>query len=127
MIIKIFRNIFTVLILFIFLNGTSTAQSVVDSRHNLSVSGPGTVKATNESEVCIFCHTPHNSSPRKPLWNKADPGVTYDLYSSSTLDATPGQPDGFSLLCLSCHDGTIALGDVISRTDLIEIAGGISS
>ena len=127
MIIKIYRIIFSVLIIFTFMTQPGFAQSVVDSRHNLSVSGPGIVKATSESEVCIFCHTPHNSSPRKPLWNKADPGVTYDLYSSSTLDATPGQPDGSSLLCLSCHDGTIALGDVISRAGLIEMAGGISS
>ena len=127
MIIKFFRNIFTVSIIFSFLIQSGLAQSVIDSRHNLSVSGPGTITATSESEVCIFCHTPHNSSPRKPLWNKADPGVTYDLYSSSTLDAVPGQPDGSSILCLSCHDGTIALGNVLSRSTLIEMAGGISA
>jgi len=25
------------------------------------------------------------------------------------MDSTPGQPDGVSKLCLSCHDGTVAL------------------
>ncbi|MEW6054221.1 MAG: cytochrome c3 family protein [Nitrospirota bacterium] len=28
--------------------------------------------------------------------------------------------DGFSKLCLSCHDGTVAIGSVISKEDQIE-------
>lgn len=91
------------------------AQTIISTKHNLSVSGPGTIKASSEQEVCIFCHTPHNSKPQGPLWNRNNPGVTYTLYSSSTLNALPGQPDGSSILCLSCHDGTIALGSVVSR------------
>jgi predicted CXXCH cytochrome family protein len=102
------------------------SQSVVNTVHNLSVSGTGTVKATSETEVCVFCHTPHNSNPTGPLWNRNDPGATYVLYNSSTLQAVPGQPDGSSVLCLSCHDGTIALGDVISRVTDISFSGGIT-
>jgi len=41
-------------------------------------------------------------------------GRTYILYNSSTTQATPGQPDGSSILCLACHDGTIALGQILS-------------
>lgn len=100
------------------------AQSIVTTLHNLSASGPGTVKATSESEICIFCHTPHNSRPVAPLWNRNDPGVSYTLYASSTLQALPGQPDGNSILCLSCHDGTVALGSVISRSSVISMATG---
>ncbi|MCB9059369.1 MAG: hypothetical protein H6627_12430 [Calditrichae bacterium] len=102
------------------------SQSIVNSKHNLSVSGPGDIKATSESEICIFCHTPHQSSPRKPLWNRQDPGSVYEIYNTSTTDASAGQPDGSSVLCLSCHDGTIALGDVLSRAQPIEFSGGIS-
>ncbi|MCB0284279.1 MAG: hypothetical protein KDF60_16955, partial [Calditrichaeota bacterium] len=102
------------------------SQSIVNSKHNLSVSGSGDIKATSESEICIFCHTPHQSSPRKPLWNRQDPGSVYEIYNTSTTDASAGQPDGSSLLCLSCHDGTIALGDVLSRAQPIEFSGGIS-
>ncbi len=101
-------------------------QSIVNSVHNLSAGGPGTVKASSESEICIFCHTPHNSSPRKPLWNRPDPGYHYIPYNSSTLQASPGQPTGTSILCLSCHDGTIALGNVLSRPAAIDFSGGIS-
>ena len=104
-----------------------SGQSVVNTEHNLSVSGPGTVKAVSETEVCIFCHTPHASSPLKPLWNKNASGATYTLYSSSTLQALPGQPDGSAILCLSCHDGTIALGNVVSRQTDIEFSGGITT
>lgn len=96
------------------------AQSIVNTKHNLSVSGSGNVKATSESEICLFCHTPHKSNPVAPLWNRKDPGSSYTLYSSSTMQALPGQPDGSSILCLSCHDGTIALGNVLSRARDIE-------
>lgn len=102
------------------------SQSVVNSVHNLSAGGPGSIKASSESEICIFCHTPHRSSPQSPLWNRNDPGSFYLLYSSSTIEAAPGQPDGSSLLCLSCHDGTIALGSVLSRTTEISFASGVT-
>jgi predicted CXXCH cytochrome family protein len=49
---------------------------------------------------------------------------SYTIYGSSTLDAVPGQPTGASKLCLSCHDGTLALGSVLNRTDQIRMLGG---
>lgn len=95
------------------------ADSIVNSKHNLSASGPGLVKAAAESEICIFCHTPHNSSPEAPLWNRFSSGATYQPYRSTTVKAVIGQPTGASKLCLSCHDGTIALGMVRSRPSLV--------
>ncbi len=100
---------------------------IVTTKHNLSVSGPGTVKASQESQICIFCHTPHNASPSSPLWNRRDPGGQYTPYSSSTAKASPGQPTGASILCLSCHDGTIALGEVLSRSSDISMSGGVTT
>ncbi len=61
------------------------------------------------------------------MWNKDEQGYTYTLYHSSTAESVPGQPDGPSVLCLSCHDGTTALGSVISRTSDIEFSGGITA
>jgi predicted CXXCH cytochrome family protein len=58
------------------------------------------------------------------LWNRAAPTASYIIYGSSTLQGRPGQPSGASKLCLSCHDGTIALGSVLSRMDQIRMAGG---
>jgi len=96
------------------------AQSnVADSKHNLSISGPGPVAAGSESQVCVFCHTPHGAtlSPGAPLWNRQLSTETYTTYTSSSLDAETiagqlDQPAGSSKLCLSCHDGSLALGTV---------------
>jgi predicted CXXCH cytochrome family protein len=104
-----------------------TGSSVVNSPHNLSATGPGTIRATGEQQVCIFCHTPHNASPIQPLWNRNVPVAAYIPYSSSSLQAQPGQPTGTSKLCLSCHDGTIALGSVLSRNQPIAMAGGMTT
>lgn len=96
---------------------SATAGGVADSKHNLSVSGPGSITAVSETEICIFCHTPHGSGPASPLWNRDLPPMTpYRAYSSSTLSITGPvpQPDGASKLCLSCHDGTVALGQTLS-------------
>ncbi len=97
---------------------------VASTVHNLAASGPGTIRAQSEQQICIFCHAPHNTSGVRPLWNREMPATMYQIYSSSTLDANPGQPTGSSKLCLSCHDGTIALGSVLSRAEQIQMSGG---
>ncbi|MHC4063569.1 MAG: cytochrome c3 family protein [Planctomycetota bacterium] len=85
---------------------------LTDTVHNLTATGPGTIKEPGVTELCVFCHTPHNASPQRALWNRALPGTAYTLYQSSTLEATLNQPTGASRLCLSCHDGTLALGNL---------------
>jgi predicted CXXCH cytochrome family protein len=114
------------------LAGTAAAASkpgdVVRSKHDLSIIGGSSVKATTQSEVCVFCHTPHNSNPSRQLWNhQPSSAANYTTYGSSSFDSgtvagtyntLPGraapQPSGSAKLCLSCHDGTIALGATIN-------------
>ncbi|PIU79689.1 MAG: hypothetical protein COS73_03200 [Nitrospirae bacterium CG06_land_8_20_14_3_00_70_43] len=103
------------------------SMSVVDSKHNLSVSGPGPYKSLVEEEVCVFCHTPHESSGVGVLWNRNESVASYITYTSSTLQNAPGQPTGSSKLCLSCHDGTIALGEVRSRPAPIAFPTGLEN
>lgn len=107
--------------------GSMQAESILNSKHNLSVSGPGPIRAVTESEVCLFCHTPHNAEPDTPLWNHAASAATYQPYSSSTLHAQVGQPTGSSRLCLSCHDGTVALGMVRTRPAGIAMRNGVTT
>jgi predicted CXXCH cytochrome family protein len=96
------------------------------TKHNLSVSGPGPIKSTTEQEICIFCHTPHRArTDTGLLWNRPDSPESYTQYQSSSLVAVVGQPTGASKLCLSCHDGTIALGATVSRQAEIPFAGGV--
>ena len=92
--------------------GAMATGNVADSLHNLSVTGPGQFKSQTEDRICIFCHTPHFAAPDAPMWNRRSTG--YTNYRSSSTDAAIGKPDGSSALCLSCHDGTIALGDMLS-------------
>jgi predicted CXXCH cytochrome family protein len=81
------------------------AQSVLSTRHNLSLAGPGPVRSATGAQVCVFCHLPHRGTPG------AGTTAMYEPYASTTLiSRPPGQPSGSSRLCLSCHDGTIALG-----------------
>ncbi|HJV25435.1 MAG TPA: cytochrome c3 family protein [Aromatoleum sp.] len=98
---------------------TAQQANIALTKHNLSKSGPGTVKATTETQICVFCHTPHaaNSAAPAPLWNRTLSSATYTPYTSNSLDAQTifgalSQPGGSSKLCLSCHDGTMALGTV---------------
>ncbi len=99
-------------------------NGIYKSKHNLSVSGPGPIKAMTETRVCVFCHTPHEAKPAAPLWNHDMPkGTIYKLYDSTTLRAkATGQPTGPSRLCLSCHDGSIALGAVGTEAADIRMA-----
>ncbi len=94
------------------------ATGVANTKHNLSASGPGPIKVAGEGRVCIFCHTPHSANPIAPLWNREDTGTYYQTYESSTLQAVVGQPTGSSRLCLSCHDGTIALTQTYNSRNL---------
>ncbi|GAB4177882.1 MAG: cytochrome c3 family protein [Rhodocyclaceae bacterium] len=84
--------------------------SIANTVHNLTPTGPGSFRAPEPVGLCAYCHTPHNASPQRGLWNRALSGATYQLYESSTLKAQVKQPTGASRLCLSCHDGTLAMG-----------------
>jgi hypothetical protein len=119
----------TAICIFFLLIAPSEAGTIATTKHNLSASGPGPIKAVSEQRVCIFCHTPHSSKPDTPLWNRNYDQVAafYTPYSSSTLDGSPGQPNGASKLCLSCHDGLLALGDVISESSPITMQGGVTT
>lgn len=68
---------------------------------------------SENSKNCNVCHVTQkdmNNSP-PPLWTNNLVEQYYLPYSSSTLDATIGQPSSISKMCLSCHDGTIASDD----------------
>jgi predicted CXXCH cytochrome family protein len=98
------------------------AAQITGTKHDLSGKGWGS------TEICLFCHTPHNATTglAAPLWNHATTVATYQLYDSSvssTLNAVPSQPSGVSKLCLSCHDGTVALDSFGTRTGTNFIAG----
>ncbi len=106
----------------IFLVAFATPAGIEDTVHNLGSGGPGDVRALTEERICVFCHAPHRTTGAPPLWNRGDSTASYLLYDSTTFDAAAGQPTGASRMCLSCHDGTVALGDVASEPSEIDFA-----
>lgn len=60
-------------------------------------------------EICKPCHTPHFANPTAgALWNHALTSATYTMFDGSTGTAVANIDSG-SRLCMSCHDGTVAL------------------
>jgi len=108
-------------------------EDIAATRHNLSSKNQeptaGDDVTSSTSEVCVFCHTPHGSTPagttiKAPIWNRnldyqsTTAYVLYDQAWSFSFEgkpSDPSKPTGYSRLCLSCHDGTIALGSVINK------------
>jgi predicted CXXCH cytochrome family protein len=100
--------------------GRPDMGGIINSRHDFRVESTATIKAAAEvpgagEQMCLFCHTPHNADPGPELWNQRMGNVDFGTYQSSTLQSvvTPVTPQDASKLCLSCHDGTIALGDTV--------------
>jgi predicted CXXCH cytochrome family protein len=98
--------------------------SIIDTKHNLSCASNNEVRAEEENRICIFCHAPHSSRGMRALWNRRDSDAVYDIYESSSVRANIGQPTGSSRLCLSCHDGTIAVGSLHASASPIRLASG---
>jgi predicted CXXCH cytochrome family protein len=114
------KLIIAVLLIILLIASAAMAASIVGSKHDLSAvwtKGAGhSAIMNNYGEVCVYCHTPHgaNTDAGAPLWNKSTPTSSYTLYSSATMDTTPSQPSGVSLVCMSCHDGIAAPDRIIN-------------
>ena len=94
-----------------------TGNKVADTPHNLRKATTEGMTLADMGEICVYCHTPHNNNTNieAPLWNRATPAGPYTMYDSPTLDMTiSASPQGVSLACLSCHDNTIALDQVVN-------------
>ena len=101
----------------------------------------GDASATDNGEICIYCHTPHaaNDAGPVPIWNKPSSTQTYLMYGATTAGMagqtlagtlTDATPTDQTLACLSCHDGISAIDSVVNapgsgRSDIngIEIGG----
>ena len=91
-------------------SATAAIGSIVASKHDFSTSGLNAAYKGTGTQVCVYCHAPHATTGSTILWNRAANAATYTLYASGgSMNATVGQPGAVSKLCLSCHDGTVAI------------------
>jgi predicted CXXCH cytochrome family protein len=127
------------------------SAGVANTKHNMSsaanagggmtgVNGDNRIYSTDNPEICIYCHTPHNAIKNDtiPLWNHTLSAVTtYGVYTSPTLDAEItdlGTSNTAALattsnLCLSCHDGTVAINAINNPSNsnlTTTMTGGLS-
>lgn len=68
--------------------------------------------------VCTYCHTPHKALSTQLLWNHT---LSTNTFSWDVAKTTAGTDfprvagntyKGPSAKCLSCHDGSVAVGDI---------------
>ena len=107
------------------------AANVANTPHNLSTSAPFAYNyyADDVTEVCVFCHTPHGGLLVAPLWNHSMPSATgFTHYNSVTLSSylqtelASRNVNDESLVCMACHDGSVAVDHLINEPNEI---GGI--
>ena len=94
--------------------GTASLAGVRETKHNFtSATYNPNAYFVGTRQVCIFCHTTHNADQSTgALWNHEINPPMYDIYQSSSIDMTITQPHEGSLVCLSCHDGTLAINSL---------------
>ncbi len=88
--------------------------SDVMGMHNL---GPGSSSPITGArpDSCAYCHAPH-SGLNRGLWNQKLTTQSYTVYASDTEANKGRQPTlgADSNQCLSCHDGTVAVGATVA-------------
>lgn len=116
--------------------GVNPGTGIKQTSHDLSSGGVGmaynggTLADPTLDRICVYCHAPHHTiTPAAaatagldyfPLWNHAVSTITsWQTYTNGTgsepgsishkLNATIVNPGNVSKLCLSCHDGSVAI------------------
>lgn len=130
-----------VLVVALALLGANAAMAAIaNTKHDLSSTSTNSIAETVANlSSCQFCHTPHLGSNTvvvgAPLWNRSISAVAsfdtgssvgqYQVYgaifanvSGATLSGTTvGAPGPNSKTCLSCHDGSLSIGNVLVGTN----------
>jgi len=88
------------------------ADGLVGTLHDFSNQG------STPTGLCTYCHAPHKAQTQALIWNhtlsrtnyswelaQTDIGTPYPSFSGDTYTGTTAK-------CLSCHDGTVAIGDL---------------
>lgn len=108
------------------LSSTAPQNQDILGTHNLGTA-VSRVKGPN-SNACTYCHIPHHAAKKGPLWNQTLSTQTYTLPSSKNMQNKQVQPElgKSSSLCLSCHDGTVAVGQSAASGNM-RVSGVMSS
>jgi hypothetical protein len=104
----------------------------------LALAGPGVVNSSHDlralqavgqtnNQVCIYCHTPHKAADQNLIWNHSlgtgnysfsatgpfgAPGMSVTSAGTTLPTSTTAFGTGPTKMCMSCHDGSVALGSL---------------
>jgi predicted CXXCH cytochrome family protein len=93
----------------------SSAYALVDgSAHDMA-------GKTGTRSVCVYCHAAHKGvgGGSAPLWNRAATATTFTQTSARDNGTARNVTGAKSLLCLSCHDGTVNLGTTLTNPETL--------
>ncbi len=103
----------------VFTFSATTYGQITGTDHDL------TKNPYNLTQICLPCHIPHvpDQAAAGALWNHELSVESYNHYT--LLDGTtPGDATGQSKLCLSCHDGSVAIDSYGGLTGSTSIGSG---
>ncbi len=111
--------------LVVMLPALALGGTIANTKHDLSATSTAAIKSTTQTDTCVFCHISHNSQPgvARPLWSHTMTTATLTWNPTKTVRGTtlPSDITGAQLAgsraCMSCHDGTVALGDLMNGVD----------
>jgi hypothetical protein len=111
--------------------GSAPASGIYQSPHDIRYAVPGITDV--QDRLCAFCHTPHHAldATGGPLWSHAVSTQNPAAYSSPSFD-TKGIPIndaylGDTRLCMSCHDGTVAVDSYYGNTGSNYLSNGTNT
>ena len=111
------KSLFSVVLTLLLMAACAVGQTIPGDTlgmHNLTPSSGSSIYVQSGNAGCTFCHAPHSGlGGVTPLWNQELSKAQYTPYTSTTYHQTGNTqpPLGVtSSLCLSCHDGTVAVG-----------------
>lgn len=117
------------------------AATITSTSHDFTNTGPNATFQGAPS-LCVTCHVPHHAATTQLIWNHTLSsntltfGNSQTTSSGTTLPTDVGSAPGTSKYCLSCHDGSVAVGslvhdswtsggnDAITNTDFIIAPSG---
>lgn len=113
-----------------------TNNTILGSKHDFSglnkragVVAMPTVAFSDYGNPCVYCHIPPEQADTDSIakgaiegWNRYQPATdSFQLYDSWYLDSKTRTPSPITLLCLSCHDGTMAVDMVVNKPSTFDV------
>ncbi len=105
--------------------GHDPGSGIVGSAHDFTNPAGEVYQADLHASICIFCHIQHRPGSSAPttgstrlLWNHKLSSQSFSwsdatqTQGGTVLPTNLGTWAGSSKNCLSCHDGTVSVGDV---------------